>query len=165
MSNTEGGNRSETDGSARPVLMVQGVSLNCEYNPESGEWRLLEWLQDSANAPGPASQAPPLRLTKGDAPLKGSAQILGHSHGHGSMRASVPPEGGGTDLEAGSTVAGPSTVPPGRVVQMLSRSDAVMGLTVDLRTGPGGELQVLLPDAKLQVPHEIRWGGRLVLSS
>ena len=148
--------------------MAQGISFNCEYNPNSGEWRLLEWLQDSGflaapralpvaaadDAPGPVSQAPPLGL-EGDAPLKGSAKLLGHPHARGSRKVLVPPEGGGVGLEAVGTVSS-TIVPPGRVMQMLSRSDDVMGLTVDLRVGPGGELQVLLPDAKLQVPHEIR---------
>ena len=177
---------SENNGSSKPVLLLQGASFNCEYNPDSGDWRLLEWLQQSAaptehNSPSTAvdslgTSPLPLPPREEASMLPGSKQFPKQAQGR-NIRGNKEGESGGQDEGKSTTRKGASSsaastpdiqplsnmaslataVPPGKVVAMLSRSDATMGLTVDLRAGPGGELQVLMPDAKLQVPHEMRY--------
>ena len=177
-------------------LVVQGASFNCEYDLESADWRLLEWLQE-AGVLGPTPPSPPPLASTAppdhSAAVSPSSQVserVGTSVGeaglprHSSNGDGVAPTGATSSPRhtaatlvaqeaAGSKDGGHSTAPsppsildlpasplpdvaPGRVFQMLSRSDAVMGFSADVRLGPGGGLQVLLPDARLHVPHEVR---------
>ena len=187
-------------------LVVQGASFNCEYDLESADWRLLEWLQ-AAGVLGPTPPTPPplaptatqdnsaavspsspsSQVSERIGTSVGKAGLPRHSSSGGGedgvapgtgssprrIAATLPglqqadeSKGDGGGGAAPSPASPPSTldvpisplpdVAPSRVFQMLSRSDAAMGFSADVRLGPGGGLQVLLPDAMLHVPHEVR---------
>ena len=197
-------------------LVVQGASFNCEYDLESADWRLLEWLQAAGVlgpipptrpplaagvlGPTPPTPTPPLApsvppdspaAVSPSSPPSQVSERLGTSIGeaglprhssNGGDEGGVAPVTDSSPRRAATTLPGlqqaagskddggggaaPSSpasplsplpdVAPSRVFQMLSRSDAAMGFSADVRLGPGGGLQVLLPDAMLHVPHEVR---------
>lgn len=164
-----------------PVL-VEGALFNCEFHPSVRKFKLMDWLEEaglvSSADPPAASEEPglpgfggrsvealaatadssaPAVVSATDTRISASTSnsssgAAGGDSDNTSRPSASAPLVGSTGV---STVGSKAAVQDaGRVLTMLGHADASMGFSADLKVGQG--LQLLLPDAKLQVPQEIR---------
>ncbi|KAG1657535.1 hypothetical protein FOA52_005421 [Chlamydomonas sp. UWO 241] len=175
---------STEDAVACVPLLVEGLSVNAEYDPDSADFRLAAWLADAGlititpaarermqaahTAAAESHRVAVTTATSSSSRAKGPTSSSSRAEGPNSSffraegRRSRGAGAGSSDSEAGARTPPSSAAAAGTrapktkrdLLALLASADATAGFTADLRLGP--TLSVILPDGTLHLPSEVR---------
>ncbi|GAX79147.1 hypothetical protein CEUSTIGMA_g6587.t1 [Chlamydomonas eustigma] len=155
-------------------MIISKATISCQYDPLIQDWMLMDWFK----AAGMINGTPSADVNRDHAGMGSAATALDQKESIAELYdipdaekelqpqhiVVVVADGLTQGRQSSSSTAVIHDRTPlnavdkelkkGYVIEMLSKADSSMGMSMDVRFGP--QLQLLVPEAKLLVPSEVR---------